>query len=118
MSRPPKPSAETPPDLNDPVTSSDAPFLARRSYVQRRMGDAARLLPVVGVLLFLLPLLWLIGSEAPRTARGVLYVFLVWSGLIVVAAWLAPRLMASPPDTSEPPELRQDRKPKNPQDGP
>ncbi len=93
-------------DTPPPPDPQDAPFLARQSYVQRRLGDAARLLPLVGVLLFLLPLLWLMNAEAPRTARGLIYVFAIWTGLIVVAAWLAPRLMHRPPkaiDTSDSP---------------
>lgn len=76
----------------------NAPFLARQGYVQRRRGDAARLLPVLGLLLFMLPLLWVVGEAAPRTAFGVIYVFAVWVALIMVAGWLAPRLMSPPPD--------------------
>ena len=86
------PSDLTPSDLaaSDP---EDAPFLARQGYVQRRLGDAARLLPLLGVMLFLLPLLWLMDGDAPRTAHGVIYVFAIWSALIIAAAILAPRLM-------------------------
>ena len=76
----------------------DAPFRARQGYLQRRRGDAARLLPILGLLLFMLPLLWVIGDAAPRTARGVIYIFAVWAVLILAAGWLAPRLMSPPPD--------------------
>ena len=76
----------------------NAPFLARQGYIQRRRGDAARLLPLLGLLLFMLPLLWVIGAAAPRTATGVIYVFAVWAALILGAGWLAPRLMSPPPD--------------------
>lgn len=68
-------------------------FLARRSYRARRLRDAARLLPVVGMFLFLLPMLWApAATEARDTAPDGIYLFLVWAGLIVIAALLAPGL--------------------------
>lgn len=68
-------------------------FLARRAYRQRRLADAARLLPVVGVFLFLVPVLWHTGAtEAPDTGRGAIYLFAVWALLIAGAALLARRL--------------------------
>jgi hypothetical protein len=69
-------------------------FLERRSYRMRRLGDAARLLPVLGLVLFLLPLFW--GPDAsgqPRfTAWDGLYLFVIWGGLIGLAAILSRRL--------------------------
>ena len=70
-------------------------FLARRSYRQRRLADAARLLPVLGALLFFLPTLW---SGATTTAQGVIYLFAVWAALILGAALLARRLDGGPGD--------------------
>ncbi|GHC10533.1 MULTISPECIES: hypothetical protein [Gemmobacter] len=65
-------------------------FLARRSYRLRRMRDAARLLPVAGAFLFLLPILWAPAeTEARDTAVDGAYLFVVWFGLIVVAALMA-----------------------------
>ncbi len=68
-------------------------YLARRSYRRRRLIDAARLLPLMGVVLFLLPLLWA-PAEAPETAtaRQGLYVLAVWFALVVAALVLARRL--------------------------
>jgi hypothetical protein len=71
-------------------------FLERRSYRRRRLGDAARLLPVFGLILVLLPLLW--SPDATGAARltaweGV-YLFAVWALLIVVAAILSRALAA------------------------
>lgn len=81
-------------------------FLERETYRRRRAADAARLLPVVGALLFLLPLLW--GPQdtpAPDTARGGLYIFLVWGGLIIGAFALSRRLAVEPkPAPSELPD--------------
>jgi hypothetical protein len=65
-------------------------FLARQSYRRRRLIDATRLLPIVGVFLFLLPILWQ-PAETPKpdTAWGGVYLFSVWIFLIVAAAVLS-----------------------------
>jgi hypothetical protein len=59
-------------------------FLARTSYRKRRLRDGARVLPIFGLLLLLLPLLW------PQTARAIVahwaLVFAVWAGLIALSA--------------------------------
>ncbi len=63
-------------------------FLARHTYRRRRLVDAARALPFAGLFLFLIPVLW--GEGGPvRTAWGGAYVFAVWAGLIVIAAFLS-----------------------------
>lgn len=67
-------------------------FLQRRSYRRRRMMDAARLLPVVGALLFLVPLLWpRPGGEASPVATSVSYVYIfgLWAVLILAAGLLS-----------------------------
>jgi hypothetical protein len=75
-------------------------FLARAVYRKRRLRDAARLLPIFGFLLLLLPLLWgqVLGKGA---GRMVVFVFCVWALLIVVAAWLAPGLARPESDPAE-----------------
>lgn len=60
-------------------------FLARSVYRKRRLRDAARMLPIFGIVL-LMPVLWNV------SARAWVYVFAVWLGLIVVAGLLARRL--------------------------
>jgi hypothetical protein len=73
-------------------------FLERDSYRRRRMADAARLVPVVGALLFLVPLLWAPAETAAAdTVPGGLYIFLVWAGLILAALLLSRRLGPEPP---------------------
>ena len=68
-------------------------FLARRSYRRRRMRDGARLLPVFGLFLFTLPILWSpAGTETQDTAPDTIYLFAIWALLIAIAAWMAPRL--------------------------
>jgi hypothetical protein len=62
-------------------------FLARDSYRKRRLRDGARVLPIFGTVLVLLPLMW------PAVPQMVLahwiFVFVLWVGLIVLAAVLA-----------------------------
>jgi len=68
-------------------------FLARKSYRNRRVADAARVLPLAGLIFFMLPLLWT-GRENVGGSTGYagLYLFAVWFVLIAVAFVLAPRL--------------------------
>ncbi|WP_421703403.1 hypothetical protein [Aliiroseovarius sp.] len=77
-------------------------FLARQTYRRRRVADAARLLPLLGVLLFMLPLLGAAGAgdggaETGQTSAGGIYIFAVWAGLILAAALLSRPLSASNP---------------------
>jgi hypothetical protein len=68
-------------------------FVHRARYRRRRLSDAARLLPLLGAFLFLLPVLWSPESGQGRaTAADAVYLFAVWGGLVVTAALLARRL--------------------------
>jgi hypothetical protein len=74
------------------VLRAPAPlFLERETYRQRRMMDAARLLPLFGAALLLVPVFWNLGHP---TSAGAVYLFAVWLGLIVLTAALARRLAA------------------------
>jgi len=78
-------------------------YLQRRTYRRRRLMDAARLLPVFGVLLFLVPLFWGSGEgDSAATARGVIYVFAIWALLIVISAGISTRLMRGEKGNSDP----------------
>jgi len=59
-------------------------FLERRSYRRRRMQDAQRLLPVLGMVLWMVPLLWPSGDESGHVtmSTAIFYVFGVWCVLI------------------------------------
>ncbi len=71
-------------------------FLKRQSYRRRRLRDLSRLLPLIGGVLFLIPVLWSPGTTArPDTAPDGVFLFAVWIGLIVVAAALAPAVGTS-----------------------
>lgn len=68
-------------------------FVARETYRQRRTMDAARLLPLFGILALMLPLFWSETVTAERgTSRGVIYLFSIWIVLIFCAAFLSRRL--------------------------
>ena len=66
-----------------------AAFLERRSYRQRRLMDALRLLPFLGLLLWMLPLFWPNPAEqvgqTVSTSTAVTYVFAIWVVLIAAA---------------------------------
>ena len=67
-------------------------FLERQSYRRRRMLDALRLLPVLGVMLWMFPLFWPIegGEDGDLVAlsNAATYVFGVWLFLILCALLL------------------------------
>jgi len=81
-------------------------FLQRASYRQRRLRDGAKLVPFLGIILWLIPLAWRNGGDSEKVgSAGVLYVFGVWVLLIVLAAALSSRLQSdaalSDPGSSE-----------------
>ena len=70
-------------------------FLSRTPYRQRRLRDAARLLPFFGAFLFILPVLWSApGADLRLTSGDVVFFFLAWTALVLVAAAFAPGLSA------------------------
>ncbi|MEZ5772711.1 hypothetical protein LX70_00405 [Defluviimonas denitrificans] len=78
------------------------PFLARKTYRRRRMMDAARLLPLLGIFLFLLPILWQPRlTPEPDTVHGVVYLFGAWTVLVIAARVLA-RIVMTEPDEGGP----------------
>jgi len=81
-------------------------FLAKSGYRRRRLADAARLVPVFGGFLICLPILWSpAGTDVRDTAPDGIYLFLVWAGLILAAAALAPGLrQAGGAERTGPPE--------------
>jgi len=80
-------------------------FLRPEIYRQRRLRDAARALPVLGVVLLLVPLLWT-PSNAPGgvgNSRALLYVFGVWAGLIAGVHLLSRILRLDPGEDEDDP---------------
>lgn len=76
-----------------------AVFLERRLYRRHRLMDWVRVLPFIGFVLWMTPLLWDHPLDAPvRTAGATIYIFLVWLLLILLSggsAWLLKRHAAS-----------------------
>lgn len=61
-------------------------FVERQTYRRRRLQDAARFLPIVGIVLIMVPLLWPRGAQSGfAMSSALLYVFLVWAGLVGTA---------------------------------
>ncbi len=84
-------------------------FLERNTYRLRRLMDAARFLPVIGLILLLLPLMRHSGDGiAPPVAQEAVYLFLVWIGLVLAAflmsLGLRRALTAPPPEVPPPPQ--------------
>lgn len=76
-------------------------FVARRAYRQRRLADAARLLPIIGAVLFCIPLLWRNGDAAIATTTVMFYLFGLWIALAVIAGVISRFLR--PSDTEDGP---------------
>ena len=65
-------------------------FLERDSYRQRRVRDAARMVPIFAAVLMLLPLMWSRKTpEQSLTSSGIYYIFGLWIVLIVVSFFLS-----------------------------
>jgi hypothetical protein len=77
--------------------SAPAQFLDLKSYRQKRMLDAAKLLPISGALVFLFPLIYLFVSPHGPISPGItaIYFFVIWLALILLTRFLAPRLQAT-----------------------
>ncbi len=72
-----------------------AVFLERQSYRRRRVIDAARVLPFIGLLLWLVPLLWREeGTAAVRSSSAIVFLFGTWFALVGAAALLSWKLAA------------------------
>lgn len=66
-------------------------FLEDRSLWRRRLGDSARILPVLSLLVVLVPV-WLMPATVSG-AGGMVWAFVLWTAL-VVAIWALHRALA------------------------
>ncbi|NIY73856.1 hypothetical protein HCZ30_15605 [Marivivens donghaensis] len=74
-------------------------FLERSSYRRRRIRDVMRVMPIAGLLLMFLPLLWPKGEGSGYfTSAALIYLFVLWVALIVIAGVLA-RYLGIEPDS-------------------
>ncbi|MDP5308890.1 hypothetical protein [Paracoccus spongiarum] len=65
-------------------------FLERASFRRRRLGDAARVLPIAATLLILVPAWWI--PRSASSAGGAVWLFGLWATLIV-AIWALHRAL-------------------------
>ncbi|MCH2095761.1 MAG: hypothetical protein MK160_11680 [Rhodobacteraceae bacterium] len=83
-------------------TTRTSVFLERQTYRRRRLVDAARLVPVLGLLLWLVPLLWPSeGDSRPAMSTAILYLFGVWIFLVVIKFLIARPLRSDPSDAQD-----------------
>jgi len=69
-------------------------FLERQTYRRRRLMDAARILPVAGLVCLLVPVLWSRNGQT-STASEAIYIFGLWLVLILSAVFLSRPLKAA-----------------------
>lgn len=65
-------------------------FLERASFHRRRLGDAARVLPVLTALLILVPVWWMPASLS--YAAGAVWIFALWA-VLIAAVWALHRAL-------------------------
>lgn len=68
------------------------PFLQRQSYRRRRLIDTIRMVPVIGAVLWAVPLLWPTPEDAEgsvATSDAIIYIFGVWFLMVLLGAWFA-----------------------------
>jgi len=78
-------------------------FLERRTYRRHRLEDAARLLPVLGLILIFGPT-FIRNDDAGNLAGGLVYFIAIWLGLIILTAFVSHALRrVSPPTETQAP---------------
>ena len=71
-------------------------FHERRTYRRRRLMEAARLVPLLGLFLCVLPLIWpQTGDARIPSSAALIYIFAVWAAIIVLNLVLARALKSS-----------------------
>jgi hypothetical protein len=87
-------------------------FLERRTYRQSRLQDAARLVPILGLILIFGPIFIRDDTDAGGfLGSSLIYYFSIWLGLIVLTAVLSRALARSGPAEGDPPETAADEAP-------
>ncbi|KQB95366.1 hypothetical protein AL073_16045 [Loktanella sp. 1ANDIMAR09] len=73
------------------------PVFQKASYRQRRVRDAAKLVPVFGAVLLMIPLTWQDDAQGAKTnASALVYIFGVWIILIGLTAVLSGLIRSNP----------------------
>lgn len=90
--------------MSDRADRPGAPtvFHERRTYRRRRVMDAARVAPILALILWTIPLIWPQSGEGTvSSATALIYIFLVWAGIILLTGALS-HLLAD--EVDEPPD--------------
>lgn len=77
-------------------------FLERQTYRRRRLIDFIRMVPVIGAILWAVPLLW--STEADdrvATSDAIVFIFFVWFALVGLGCVLARALRDGKDGTEE-----------------
>lgn len=62
-------------------------FLERQTYRRRRLVDWIKMLPLIGMVLWLVPLLWPTeGENKVSSADAIIYMFAIWFILVLAKA--------------------------------
>ena len=73
-------------------------FHERRTYRRRRVMDAARVAPLLALILWMIPMIWpQSGDGTVSSAKALIYVFVVWAGIILIT-WGLSYLLAGEVD--------------------
>ncbi|PWL34215.1 MAG: hypothetical protein DCO97_15640 [Marivita sp. XM-24bin2] len=86
--------------MTEPESRLGAPtvFHERRTYRRRRIMDAACVSPLLTLILWMIPMIWpQTGDGTVSSATALIYIFLVWAGIIVLT-WGLSRLLADEVD--------------------
>ena len=81
-------------------TDQPAVFLERKRYRAQRLRDVAKMLPVLGIVLLFIPLLWR-GDAETSNAYALQYIFGSWIFLIVLTGFVSRRLAAAEADVQD-----------------
>ncbi len=81
-------------------------FLERKGYRRRRLMDAVRMLPFLGLVLWMVPLMWSVpdageGPETTSISDALTYIFGIWGLLVLGAFLLWGRTRAAPGTAAE-----------------
>jgi hypothetical protein len=73
-------------------------FLDQTGYRGRRMIDALKILPVLALFLWAIPMLWVSEEGNQQTSVALIYLFSVWAGMIILVRILSRRAANMPLD--------------------
>lgn len=62
------------------------------------MIDALKLMPILALFLWAIPMLWVSDDGSQKTSAALVYLFLVWAGMILVVRLLSRRAANMPLD--------------------